>query len=42
MITLVEETDDNTHGGDRCQRSWRRQMIPLMEETYDNTRGGDM
>ena len=33
MITLMEETGDNTHGGDM--------MITLMEETDDNTPGGD-
>ena len=29
----MEETDDNSHGGD---------MITLMEETDDNTHGGDI
>ena len=33
MITLMEETGDNTHE--------RRQVITLMEETGDNTHGGD-
>ena len=31
MITLIEETDDNT---------LRRHMITLMEQTHDNTHGG--
>ena len=33
MITHMEETTDNTHGGDI--------MIALMEEIGDNTHGGD-
>ena len=33
MITLMEETDDNTNGGDI--------VITFMEETDDNTHGGD-
>ena len=33
MITLMEETGDNTHGGDI--------MITLMAEKGDNTHGGD-
>ena len=33
MITLMEETVDDTHGGDI--------IITFMEETHDNTHGGD-
>ena len=35
MITLMEDTDDNTHGGDII-------MITFMEETCDYTQGRDM
>ena len=37
----MEETGDDTHGGDRWYHSWRRQVVTLMEETGDNTHGGD-
>ena len=50
MITLMEKTGDNTHGGDYDSThgegmryySWRRYMITPMKETDDNTHGGDM
>ena len=40
-MTLMEETDDTTHGGDGGERSWRRQVMTFMEETGDDIHGGD-